>query len=173
MTQPTNPTKEIVTVAEMARNIGLSRARFYELIGEGVFPSPSRNPETKRPFFDRQQQEQCLLIRKTNQGANGRAVLFYGRRLEIAPLPRRAASKKKKPARPRDNDTVGARSDALIDELRQGLRQLGLAEITPAVVREALVDVYPDGHGQVDRSELLLTVFRCLKRRDSPDNVAR
>lgn len=170
--QPTQPSKEIVTVAEMARNIGLSRARFYELIKEGVFPNPSRNPQTKRPFFDRQQQEMCVLIRKTSKGANGRAVLFYGRRLESMPPPKRAAPKKKKPARSRDNETVGARGDDLIDELSRGLRQLGLAGITPAAIQRALADVYPDGHGHADRSELLLTVFRCLKRRDSNDNVA-
>ena len=52
------PLKEIVTVSEMARMVGLSRARFYQLLRVGVFQEPSRNQETKRPFYDRQQQEQ-------------------------------------------------------------------------------------------------------------------
>ncbi len=47
--------KEIVTVTEMARMCRLSRARFYQLVGEGVFPAPSRNEQTGRPFFDREQ----------------------------------------------------------------------------------------------------------------------
>ncbi len=80
------PLKEIVTVTEMARMCRLSRARFYQLIGEEIFPTPSRNDQTRRPFFNREQQEQCLLIRRTNRGANGKAVMFYGYRLEAPPL---------------------------------------------------------------------------------------
>ena len=81
------PLKEIVTVTEMARMCRLSRARFYQLIDEGIFPEPSRNEESGRPLFDREQQEQCLAVRRTNKGANGKAVMFYGYRLE-APQPR-------------------------------------------------------------------------------------
>ena len=165
--------KEIVTVSEMARAIGLSRARFYQLVKEGVLPEPARNPKTKRPFYDRQQQEQCLLIRRTNRGANGRAVLFYGRRSEGLALTKRPPATKKKPRRPNRKDSGSAKPETLIDELRHGLGQLGVAEVSAADIRSALAGEHPDGHGHVDRSELLLSVFRNLKRRDSNDNVAR
>jgi hypothetical protein len=161
------PIKDAVTVAEMARNLGLSRARFYELMRDGVFPTPSRNPKTKRPYFDRQQQELCLLIRKTNRGANGRTVLFYGRRLTgVSPTERRSARKSKsKPKQHQDETTIEA--------LRRGLSQLGLNEATPSEIRVALTEQYPDGVGDVDESEVLLSVFRQLKRRNPPDKHAR
>ena len=69
-------TKEVVTVAEMARMCGLSRSRFYGLVKEGIMPLPSRNAATKRPFYTRERQAQCLLVRKTNCGVNGRPILF-------------------------------------------------------------------------------------------------
>ena len=54
------PAKVVVTVTEMAQMVGLSRSRFYGLMKEGVFPEPSRNGDTNRPYYDRAQQEQCL-----------------------------------------------------------------------------------------------------------------
>ncbi len=43
-------TKAAVTVAEMARMVGLSRSRFYQLIGT-AFPQPERQPGTGRPVY--------------------------------------------------------------------------------------------------------------------------
>ena len=40
-----------VTVAEMARMVGLSRARFYQLQKAGVFPTPQMNPSTEAPIL--------------------------------------------------------------------------------------------------------------------------
>ena len=40
MREPNEPTKVAVSVAEMARMVGLSRARFYQLRRAGVFPTP-------------------------------------------------------------------------------------------------------------------------------------
>jgi hypothetical protein len=170
--QQSPPIKEIVTIAEMARTIGLSRARFYELMKNGVFPAPSRNPTTKRPFYDRQQQEQCLLIRRSNCGANGQAVLFYSRQPMSMPAPKRSPATQRKRHSDLSDQTAGSPRDALVEELRHGLQQLGLAEITPAIIRTALAEEYPDGHDQVDRSDLLLSIFRRLKRQNSQDNVA-
>jgi hypothetical protein len=36
-----------------------------------------------------------------------------------------------------------------------------------------LAHEFPDGHDGVDTTELLMSVFRRLKRQDSQDNVAR
>ena len=156
------PLKEIVTVTGMARLCGLSRARFYQLMGEGVFPAPSRNEQTRRPFFDRAQQEQCLTVRRTNKGANGKAVMFYGCRLE-APQPR---PKRKRLPNSR-SPTMQARQDPAITELRHGLAQLGVASVTDAEIRQALTKEYPDGHRDVESSELLRAVFGELQRRNS------
>ena len=67
--------KEVVSVSEMARILGLSRGRFYQLIADGVFPEPIREDENvKRTHFDRDLQEQCITVRKTNQGINGKVI---------------------------------------------------------------------------------------------------
>ena len=171
--QWSQPLKQVVTVSEVARNIGLSRARFYQLVKEGILPQPSRNPKTKRPFYDRQQQEQCFLIRQTNRGANGRPVLFYAKHLALRPPtpkpnPRKRSSKNRRSRKP----SSAPKSDPMIEELRHDLGQLGLDEVTDKSIRSALADEYPDGHGNVDTAELLMSVFRRLKRQNSQDNVA-
>lgn len=74
-------TKVAVSVAEMARMVGLSRARFYQLIQAGVFPAPERHAETGRPFYGEEAQRTCLEVRRRNCGVNGKLVLFYSRRL--------------------------------------------------------------------------------------------
>ena len=161
------PSKEIVTVTEMARMCRLSRARFYQLANEGVFPKPSRNQQTGRPFFTRDQQEQCLLIRRRNRGANGKAVLFYGCRLEAPPPP------PKRKQLPISRSPKGqARQDPVITELRHGLAQLGMTSVPEADIRQALSQASPDGHRDVESSELLRAVFGAIQRRNSADNLS-
>ena len=73
-------TKAIVNVAEMARMCGLSRARFYQLVKEGVFPPPLYRIDNRRPYYVEAMQEVCLEVRRRNCGINGRPVMFYARR---------------------------------------------------------------------------------------------
>ncbi len=155
------PLKEIVTVTEMARMCRLSRARFYQLVNEGVFPTASRNDQTGRPFFDRRKQAQCLLIRRINKGANGKAVMFYGSRLESRPEP----ASKRKPFPKRKPSSKRGREDPVITELRHGLSQLGMTNVTDADIRQALMETYPDGHRDVESGELLRAVFEAIQRR--------
>src|SRR5271170_126029 len=75
-------TKAGVTVAEMARMCGLSRSRFYQLIGS-AFPQPERQPETSRPIYTEELQKVCLEVRRRNCGIDGKPVLFYARRFGI------------------------------------------------------------------------------------------
>ena len=91
------PTKVAVSVADMARMVGLSRARFYELMGSGVFPRPVRQAETGRPFYSEDQQKAVLDVRRRNCGINGQAVLFYARRLPTGPAPARPRRAKPNP----------------------------------------------------------------------------
>lgn len=153
--------KEIVSVSEMARTLGLSRARFYELIRAGIFPAPSRDEKTQRPFYNREQQEQCLTVRKTNCGVNGKVILFYGRRIPTNPAPRvRTRQNQTRESRPqlsRERQSCG-----VINDVRHGLEQLGLSNIGDAEVRNALADEWPDGYSERDPAELLSAVFRRL-----------
>ena len=161
------PLKEIVTVTEMARMCRLSRARFYQLTGEGIFPTPSRNDQTGRPFFDREQQEQCLKVRQQNRGANGKAVMFYGCRPEAShPRPKRKRLPNSRSPR------VRTRHDPVLTELRHGLTQLGMTNSTDADIRQALAAAYPDGHRNVESAELLRSIFGAIQCRDSADKLS-
>ncbi len=156
--------KEIVTVAEMARFVGLSRARFYSLMRQGVFPAPSRDPATKRPFYDRKNQKRCIEVRRTNCGANGRPVLFYAKRLDhqtgaTTRRPRIGTAKKK---------ALFERAD-IIGELRHGLSQLGLVDVSTDRIRLALAECCPDGHDGNGAGALLQLVFHRIGRQNSQD----
>src|SRR6478736_5302516 len=72
-------TRAAVTVAEMARMVGLSRARFYQLIGT-AFPHPLYDVATRRPVYTEEFQLTCLEVRRRNCGIDGKAILFYVRR---------------------------------------------------------------------------------------------
>ena len=151
-------TKAVVSVAEMARMCGLSRARFYQLVNEGVFPPPLYRIETKRPFFSQDMQEVCLEVRRRNCGINGRPVLFYARRLGT-PISKAKAT-------PPKNSHKHA-------DVIEGLRALGLTTVTAAQVEAALERCMPNGKSGVDDETILRTVFLFLKRQDSGENVGR
>ena len=161
------PLKEIVTVTEMSRMCGLSRARFYQLINGNVFPTPSRNNQTGRPFFNREQQEQCLLIRRVNKGANGKAVMFYGCRLETRPL---LPKRKRLPisgSSKRESD-----QEPMMKGLRHRLFQPGVACVSDWELRRAVFKAYPDGHEGVKPPDFLMAVFHELQGRDSADKLS-
>jgi hypothetical protein len=153
-------TKAAVTVAEMARMIGLSRSRFYQLIGT-AFPQPERQPETGRPIYTEELQQVCLEVRRRNCGIDGKPVLFYARRLGAAPA-RPKAPKPKLEAK---------RGDVLA--LVEGLNSLGLTTATAAQVQRVTQELYPKGTEGIDQGEVLRAVFLHLKRKNSGDNVEK
>src|SRR5439155_4380549 len=71
-------TKNAVTVAGMARILGLSRSRFYQLMGT-AFPLPVYDPATHRPFYSQDLQEVCQQVRRKNCGIDGKPILFYSK----------------------------------------------------------------------------------------------
>ncbi len=146
-------TKVAVTVACMAKMVGLSRARFYELIRAGVFPAPERHAETGRPFYGEELQRACLDVRRRNCGVNGEPVLFYARRLPTSTTA----------ARPRK-----IKAAAKVDPhawLLDGVKRLGLKAVTPAQVAAALAQVYPKGVEGMDEAEIIVAVFNHLMLR--------
>src|SRR5262245_51174143 len=157
MSSVQNETKAAVGVAEMARMVGLSRSRFYQLVGS-AFPPPAYDVTTRRPVYTEELQAACLEVRRRNCGIDGRPVLFYARRLGSAP----ARSKKAK--------TPAACPHA---NLLDGLKGLGLGSATAAGVTAAVKELYPRGVEGIDQGEVLRVVFLHLKRQDSADNVRR
>ena len=69
-------TKAAVSVAEMARMMGLSRARFYQLTKAGAFPPPVYHLLTRRPIYPEELQLVCLDVRRRNCGIDGKPILF-------------------------------------------------------------------------------------------------
>jgi hypothetical protein len=151
--------KAIVTVSEMARMVGLSRARFYQLQKAGVFPAPTY--QAGRPVYTEEQQQVCLEVRRKNRGVNGEPVLFYARRRAAEPAKRPVTANQ--PA-PRNKDVAG-----LVD----GLNALGLTTATAAQVVKVTEELYPHGTKGLDQAGVLRAVFLHLKRRNAGGNDGR
>ena len=147
-----------ISITDMAKMVGLSRPRFYQLIGT-TFPFPIYDIATRRPFYDEEGQRLCLEVRKRNCGINGKPIMFYSRRLAqtaATPATKRPSNKKAKP------DNFG--------RLTEGLKSLGLV-VAPVQVAATVKELYPNGVSEMDQGVVLRTVFLHLKRQDSSDNV--
>lgn len=152
------PTKSVVSVAEMARMCGLSRARFYQLMKEGVFPPPVYNVDTRRPFYTEEMQQTCLDVRKRNCGVNGKPILFYAPRHPLGQQPKPV---KKPPSKPKSNGQH--------NELIDALRTLGLESVNAAQVESAVKNLFPNGVQKSDDAEVIRAVFLHLKRSVAPE----
>jgi hypothetical protein len=149
--------KAAVTISEMARMVGLSRARFYQLIGT-AFPWPIYSVSTKRPFFSEDLQKICLEVRRRSYGVDGRPVLFYAKQLSLTAKPRPKRKSVTKPKAPPPDD-------GLLDIL-EGVRALGLSMATYAQVESAVESAFPSGTREVSSGEVIRAVFLALQRQD-------
>jgi hypothetical protein len=146
--------RPVVSVAGMARLVGLSRQRFHQLMREGVFPPPVYDIATRRPHYTEELQQVCLSVKEKNFGINGRVVLFYARLTGVV-LGKTQVRRSASPTRtPKHNGLIA------------GLKGLGLATITEQQIEAALKELYPDGTAGVGETELLRTIFVCLMRRN-------
>lgn len=152
-------TKAVVSVAEMARMVGLSRQRFYQLMGT-TFPYPMYDVASKRPFYTEEMQQVCLEVRRRNCGIDGKPVMFYctGHRHEN----RKPITKRKRPVK--KNQYAG---------IVEGLAALGLPSITGNEVASAVRQVFPAGIDGNDDGEILRAVFLHLKCQDTSNKVGR
>jgi hypothetical protein len=149
--------KAAVTISEMARMCSLSRSRFYQLIGT-AFPYPLYSLSTKRPFFDEDQQNICLEVRRRNCGVDGRPVLFYAKQHSLTPRP---MPKRKPVAKPK----APTHDDGLLDIL-EGVRSLGLTMTNYAQVEAAVKSAFPNGTREVPKGEVIRAVFLTLARQN-------
>ena len=153
--------KQAVTISEMARMVGLSRARFYQLLGS-AFPHPLYSVATKRPFYDEEMQKTCLEVRRRNCGIDGKPILFYARRLDLSPAKKQISTQRSSSARRPPKHT----------NLIAGLAGLGLSGITESQVEAALHTLYPQGTDGVDEPTQLRAIFVHLMRQDHHRNVS-
>ena len=150
-------TKAVVSVSEMARMVGLSRQRFYQLMGT-AFPWPLYAVATKRPFYNEELQRVCLEVRRRNCGIDGRPILFYsnGHRVEARSKPTRKVAKK--------DD---------FPEITSAVRALGLSAVTSEQIGHAVKVLFPSGIDGADQSEVIRAVFLHIQRQNRADNVGR
>ena len=140
--------KPACSVIEMIRMLEISRARFYQLMEQGIFPKPVYDLRTKRPFYSIELQELCLSIRESNIGFNGQYVLFYSPRKNSAVV---KSSKK------------SASNDEPIVELTDTLKRMGL-DIDVKKVRKAMTELYPNGtDGSGNQGVIIRDLFRFFK----------
>jgi hypothetical protein len=147
-------TKAAVSVTEMARMVGLSRARFYQLVRRGTFPPADKDPVSARPCYFEDKQAQILEVRRRNCGVDGVPILFYSRRRDLGQV--------KAPSRPsKPKGTTGQYTD-LIDMLAS-VRVVVTAAQVERVVREE----FSTGIEGKDPGEIFAKVHKRLKRQHS------
>lgn len=144
----------VMSVSAMAREVGLSRSRFYTLMDEGVFPQPVYLIRTRRPVYTPELQEACIEARRRGLGAvNGQPVIFYQRLPKARPAP--------KPSRRKSVATASVPPH--VARLIEGLKQLGMPDPRPSAVSTAIAEAYPDGVGETDPGAVLAAVYRRLR----------
>jgi len=153
--------KTVVSVAEMARMVGLSRARFYQLVKEEIFPFPLYDVETRRPFFNEEMQAMCMEVRRRNCGVNGKPILFYTTRHPLGQQPRTVKKPKTEP-----------KQKSQYADLLDGLRSLGL-EVSVTQIEPVVKELFPSGIPNLDSGEVIRSVFLRMKRQNSADKVGR
>ena len=145
---------EVMSISAMAREVGLSRSRFYTLMHEGVFPEPVYLIRTRRPVYTAELQEACIEARRRGLGAvNGQPVIFYQRLPKARPTPKLSRRK----------SSGAATVSPQIARLVEGLKQLGMADPKPSAVSTALAEAYPDGVGDTESGAVLAAVYRRLR----------
>ena len=156
-------TKTVVTVAEMARMVGLSRARFYQLVAAGAFPQPLYDVTTRRPLYVEDQQQVCLEVRRRNCGVDGKPVLFYARRGgAVAPRASATASKTTPKRRMHHHQ---------VDPIHEGVKGCGLKKVTLAEVRAAVEKRFPTGTAGLEERAVVTEIFLHLMGRNSADSA--
>lgn len=150
------PSQSYLSCAAVARRLGLSRQRFWQLRKDGVFPQPQTDEETGRLYYSEEQLELCMDLRRRNVGINGKIVLFYSARStpSLPTTPRKKQSKTK---------VTKSRHQEVIDSLKA----LGTTGITDDQVDAAVSELFPNGKGGVDQGELVRAVFLYIQRQNS------
>jgi len=153
-----NSSQSFLSCAAVARRLGLSRQRFWQLRKEGVFPQPQIDEESGRPFYTEEQVELCMDLRKRNVGLNGKIVLFYSARSTVS-VPK--ATKKKTPK----SKAATGRHEAVIDSLKV----LGMTGVSDAQIDSVMSELFPNGKEDVDQGELVRAIFLHIQRKNSSE----
>lgn len=124
-----NGYKEVYSLSQFARILGISRTSLYEYMAAGIFPRPLSCPcMDGRPFYSHDLLQRCVTILRTGIGYNGEIVVFNKRKLRT--VRGRVTAKKK-----RVN---------LYQSLTNIMKQIGI-DVTIDEVKETVKIVCPKG----------------------------
>lgn len=143
---PDKNSKAVCSVTELCKNLGLSRAQFYNLQNMSVFPKALKDERTGRPYFDTKLQEICQEVRRTGIGHNGKPYLFYSPRTQ----PDKPRGKRDKSINSKHKDYAST------------LEQMGLA-VTVEQVSKVMSELYPEGVSGIDEGVIIRELFRRFK----------
>jgi len=146
-------TKAAVSVTEMARMVGLSRARFYQLVRRGTFPPADKDPVSARPCYFEEKQAQILEARRRNCGVDGVPILFYSRRRDFGQTK----------APPRAPKVKGTNQYADLIEMLASVKVV----VTVAQVERVVRELFPTGIEGTDPGTVFAAVLKRLRRQDS------
>jgi Prophage CP4-57 regulatory protein (AlpA) len=155
-------TKAAVSVTEMAKMVGLSRARLYQLIKKGTFPPADQDEVTKRPCYLEEKQRQILEARRRNCGVDGKPCLFYSRRND--------SGQKRTATRP----TIGKVKEVVkkYTDLIDGLAALNVTA-SVAQVEPLVKELFPNGTDGVELGEVIRAVFLRIQSQNPGDSQRR
>ncbi len=85
---------------------------------------------------------------------NGKAILFYARRVPLAPTP------------PKPRKLIAPKPKNDYADLSEAVQTLGLAGAATAQVSAAVKELYPQGTASVDQAEVVRSVFLHLRRKN-------
>lgn len=153
--------KSVVSVTDMARMVGLSRARFYQLVRQGTFPTADQDVVSKRPCYSEEKQRQILDARRRNCGIDGTPILFYSRRVDAGQKRTPSPSPKK----PKELTTRHR-------DILEGLAALNVT-VSAGQIDSLLTELFPDGIDNHDLGEVIRSVFLRIQRPNSGDKVRR
>lgn len=140
--------KQIFSVREVCDELQISRARYYQLMEQDVFPPPVYDIQTRQPLYTAPLKEKCEEIRQTGIGWNGRYVLFY--------------SPRKKSNYSNNGRKTTSNNNSEYDELLSLLSQMGI-EISHKEVNEAVQELFPSGIEDTEIGLVAREVFRYVK----------
>ena len=143
-----------ISVLEMAKTLGLSRSRFYQLMGSGKIPCPIYDVKTRRPFYDQKLQEICLKIKQTGIAYDNTIIMFNTAR----------QTTQKRPQKPDVTQTIESPTDNKYSDIVEALAEMGVRTNVEAVGK-AIKQIYPNGQDDVDEGVMLRDLFRHLRNK--------
>lgn len=140
-----NNNQAVYSITKVCKILKLSRAQFYNLQKDGVFPPCLKHEKTNRSYMDENLKNQCLEIKKTG-------ISFDGSKFHLFYEPRKETGKPRK----KHN---GTNQYAVVIET---LKQMGIKKISQDDINNAIAEIFPD-EIPADEGVLIRELFKYFK----------